>query len=62
MQAYLSVRFSLSDGDIQRIEEAQCVLSELRDAITKTGENSDAKKKLQDAIVLLTDIVSGKEI
>lgn len=62
MQAYLSVRFSLSDGDLQRIEEAQCVLSELRDAITKTGECSEAKEQLDQTIRLLTDIALGKEI
>lgn len=62
MQAYLSIRFQLTDGDIQKIESARDTLCDLRDAITKTGESSDAREKLQDAIALLTDIISGKEI
>lgn len=62
MQAYLSVRFQLTDGDIQKIKSARETLCELRDAITKTGESTEAKENLQVAIGLLTDIVNGREI
>lgn len=62
MQAYLSIRFQLTDGDIQKIESARDTLCDLRDAISKTGDCIDATEKLQQTVDLLTDIVMGKEI
>ena len=62
MQAFLSIRFQLDDKDKEEITQAQRTLVRLRDAITKTGEAQEAKDKINEVIVLMTDIVTGHDI
>ena len=62
MDAYLSVRFSLSTDEVKELQQTQQSLAKLVDAITKTGMGTETKETLQKTIDLLTDIVIGKDL
>lgn len=62
MDAYLSVRFSLSTDEVKELQQTQQSLAKLVDAISKTGMGTETKETLQKTIDLLTDIVIGKDL
>lgn len=62
MTANITIKFDLDSHDLLRMQNAQEVLIDIRDAIAKTGLAEESRELLQDTIDLLTDIGMGQSI